>query len=386
MWTANTIHTIWDSNGGYIDGDTGGFNRYTTYSPSATLGTAWDIWGAPRIYRTGYTFTGWYTSKSGGTQVASGDKLPTSDTTYYAHWTPNSYTVQYRNKADTATLSTDTGFKYDTARALAAKPTSGVSAGYTAVGWATAKNQSSATYAFGSSQKNLATSGTRKLYLAEKANPYAIAFDSQGGPEVPSISATYDQDVTLPAPGARNGYRFTGWNTEADGSGTAYQAGVVLTKPNLATSGTVTLHAQWAVAIEAVVPLEVEARVDVLGIEEPKEASGYIESRCGEPLKVAEVDLTPLDGATELFGASNVADVFLEVLADNGASPNARFSLGASATESDASKLQAFTMGSYGTKVPISYRFAMPPEVQTSLVEYADPTPVCSVYYTVALA
>ena len=98
------------------------------------------------------------------------------------------------------------------------------------------------------------------------------------------------------------------------------------------------------------------------------------------------MDLTPLDGATELFGAGNVADVFLEVLASNGTSPNARFSLGASATESDASKLSAFTMGSYGTKVPIGYRFVMAPEVQTSLVESSTAKPVCSVAYTVALA
>jgi len=55
--------------------------------------------------------------------------------------------------------------------------------------------------------------------------------------------------------------------------------------------------------------------------------------------------------------------------------------LGSSATESDASKLQALTMASYGARVPISYRFAMPPDVQTSLLEYADPTPVCSVAY-----
>ncbi len=42
-------------------------------------------------------------------------------------------------------------------------------------------------------------------------------------------------------------------------------------------------------------------------------------------------------------------------------------------------------MAGYGTRVPIGYRFAIPPEVQTSLVEHTDPTPVCSVAYTVAL-
>ena len=337
-----------------------------------------------RPIKTGYQFAGW--QDGNGNVWVTGNRITMPGSLFFIpKWTPNSYTVEYWNKSGTAKLSSDASFKYDTARNLAARPSSGVSTGHTAVGWATSTNQTTANYGFGSSQKNLVTSGTKKLYLAETANPYAIAFDSQGGPEVPSISATYDQDVTLPAPGARNGYRFLGWNTEADGSGTAYQVGVALAKPNLATSGEAKLFAQWDAVISAVVPLEVQAQVDVLGLEAPKEAQGCIESRCGEPLKVAEVKLTPLDGAKELFGEGNVSDVFLEVLANNGASPNARFSLGSSATESDASKLQALTMASYGTRVPISYRFAMAPEVQTSLVEYADPQPVCTVAYTVAL-
>ena len=334
--------------------------------------------------KTGYQFAGW--QDGNGNVWKTGNRITMPGSLFFIpKWDPNSYTVEYWNKAGTTKLSSDTGFKYDTKRALAAKPTTGVSAGYAAVGWATEKNQSDETYAFSSLQKNLVVSGTKKLYLAEKANTYTIAFKSQGGPAVSSISATYDQDVMLPTPGLRNGYRFKEWNTEADGSGTAYQAGILLTKPNLVTSDIATLYAQWDAVVSADVPLEVEARVDVLGIEEQAPGSGYIESRCGEPLKVASVKLTPLAGATELFGANNVADVFLEVLANNGTSPNARFSLGASATETDASKLRAFTMGSYGAKVPISYRFAMPPDVQTSLVEHADPTPVCSVAYTVAL-
>ena len=37
--------------------------------------------------RPGYTFAGWYTAASGGTQVTSSTAVPAANTTYYAHWT-----------------------------------------------------------------------------------------------------------------------------------------------------------------------------------------------------------------------------------------------------------------------------------------------------------
>ena len=333
--------------------------------------------------RGGYDFNGWYTAKAEGQQVNAVTILSSNNATYYAHWSTITYDIAYVTAGGGLEISNPRTYTVEDRVVLK----NSERAGYAALGW-----KVEGASGVGAVTENSITTIREGTYGALsctalwKANPYTIAFDTQGGPEVPSISATYDQDVTLPAPGARNGYRFTGWNTKADGSGTAYQAGIALAKPNLATSGTAKLFAQWDAVISAVVPLEVQAQVDVLGLEAPKEAQGYIESRCGEPLKVARVDLTPLDGAKELFGEGNVGNVSLEVLANNGASPNARFSLGASATESDASRLQAFTMASYGARVPISYRFAMPPEVQTSLLEHADPKPVCTVAYTVALA
>ncbi len=378
MWTANTIHTIWDSNGGYIDGDTGGFNRYTTYSPSATLGTAWDIWGAPRIYRTGYTFTGWYTSKSGGTQVASGDKLPTSDTAYYAHWAPNSYTVQYQNKADTATLSTDTGFKYDTTRKLAAMPSSGVTPGYTAVGWANSKGQSTANYSFEKEVKNLVTSGTKYLYLAERAHTYTVTFDSAGGSPASDISATYDKGITLPT-STRQGYAFGGWKDE--GTGTIHQAGDT---KNLTTAdkATVKLVAQWNPVISADVPQTVTTRVDVLGIEEQAAAASYIESRCGEPLRVTEVGYARLSGATELFG-DRASEVRLEAFANGATAPTFSFALKGSGYLVDSAAFMAFDMAGYGARVPISYRFAIPDDLLPQLQETTSA--ICQVSYTVDL-
>ena len=55
--------------------------------------------------RTGYTFVGWFTEKSGGTQISGTTKTPVSDTTYYAHWTANQ--LNFANQTITKTFSTN---------------------------------------------------------------------------------------------------------------------------------------------------------------------------------------------------------------------------------------------------------------------------------------
>lgn len=88
----------------------------------------------PTPTRTGYTFLGWYTAKSGGTKV-SGDTLVTGAATYYAHWKVNSYKVQFNGnggKSSSASKTVTYLAKYGTL------PTA-KRAGYTFLGWYTAK-------------------------------------------------------------------------------------------------------------------------------------------------------------------------------------------------------------------------------------------------------
>ena len=333
--------------------------------------------------RTNYRLVGWSTNKNatpGSSQVVTTftyDQLKRSS--WYAIWGPADVTLTYKPQGGVFSDGTTVDkSKKGTGSKLSdiLYPADPAKVGYTFAGWWTA--------ATGGTQVTASTAlpkASTTYYAHWSLNPYAITYDLADG-TVSGNPTTYDVTTTtftLKNP-TRTGYAFAGWS----GTGLSGSANKTVTIAK-GSVGDRTYTAHWEPALSADVPLEVDVRVDVLGIEEQTPATGYIESRCGEPLKVARVDLTPLDGAKELFGAGNVADVFLEVLANDGASPNARFSLGASATESDASKLQAFTMASYGTRIPISYRFAMPPEVQTSLVEYADPQPVCSVAYTVAL-
>ena len=78
---------------------------------------------------------------------------------------------------------------------------------------------------------------------------YTIHFDVNGGTgeTMDDMHFTYGDDpVALTANTyTRTGYSFTGWNTEADGSGTAYTDGKMVENLTTASGTIITLYAQW---------------------------------------------------------------------------------------------------------------------------------------------
>ena len=131
-WTANTYTITLNANGG--SGGTGSVNiAYGTAKgnyPSITKPT-----------RTGYTFNGFYSATSGGTQWydANGNSVRTfdltSNTTWYAQWSINSYTLTINPNGGSwggTTASSTATQNYATTKSIAA-PTR---AGYVFVGWA----------------------------------------------------------------------------------------------------------------------------------------------------------------------------------------------------------------------------------------------------------
>ena len=74
VWTLNTCTVTFDANGGM----TAESMRKVTYGSA--------VGALPTATRNGYTFDGWFTAASGGTQVTDATKV-TGDVTYYAHWT-----------------------------------------------------------------------------------------------------------------------------------------------------------------------------------------------------------------------------------------------------------------------------------------------------------
>lgn len=71
---------------------------------------------------------------------------------------------------------------------------------------------------------------------------YAVTYDANGGSGAPaSQTKWYAESLTLQtATPTRTGYRFNGWNTARDGSGTSYSAG-----DNYTTNAPLALYAQW---------------------------------------------------------------------------------------------------------------------------------------------
>ena len=100
---------------------------------------------------------------------------------------------------------------------------------------------------------NLQTDGIDQdwvLYSEWTENKYNIAFNANGGSGSTAgiNNVLYSADTKLTANGfSRTGYTFTGWNTKADGTGTAYADGATVSKLTATNGATVTLYAQWSI-------------------------------------------------------------------------------------------------------------------------------------------
>ena len=144
----------------------------------------------PTPTRTGYTFGGWYTSSGlTGTAVKSISTTATGNKTYYAKWMANTYTVTYDGNGSTGGSTADSVHTYNTA-------------------------------------KNLTANGYEKKYTVTFNHNYA---------------GTNNKTETA-------AYTFGGWNTKADGSGTAYTDKSSVKNLTATNGGTLTLYAKWSPA------------------------------------------------------------------------------------------------------------------------------------------
>ena len=240
-WTAGSYTIVFKGNGSTSGSMS---SQKATYDADVTL-------TANAFKKTNYAFTGWNT-KSDGSETAypnraSVQNLTTSGTVYlYAQWA-SLYTIKFDGNGSTSgSMSSMTSRRYGTDYTLKANAFS--RKGYTFTGWNRKADGTGTSYANEATVRNLSSKagGSVTLYAQWRANTYTIRFDGNGSTSgsMEDQSTRYNKTTTLTANGYyRRGYKFTGWNTKADGSGTSYDNKASV--KNLRTSGSITLYAQW---------------------------------------------------------------------------------------------------------------------------------------------
>ena len=221
------LYAVWEANVYWVSLDAqdaempGTISYYVKYNEGnyTTADCTTKLSGITNPQRTGYTFRGYYTEKNGtGTQyIDSTGKILTEtisfteDTTLYAHWTRNTYTIQYHANGGTGSMA-DTIVIYGTSITLSANAF--INTGYTFKGWAVSST-GNVVYTDKESVMNLTEENgvSINLYAVWDANSYKVIFDTNGGidSEISKIYK-YGDVVDLSIIAEKPGYRFVGWS------------------------------------------------------------------------------------------------------------------------------------------------------------------------------
>lgn len=207
--------------------------------------------------RDGYTFVRWDTAKDGsGTAYGEGKNgvsqytMKPAGNDLYAIWKANPASIVYRNGYPNTTGSTPdtTGNTGDT---VTVSQNGFDRPGYTFTGWSTSKRGDPS---LNPGDKHTLEPGTTTVWAQWKANPAHLVYNSNigtVGSETRTVDGVVDQTVkTITNPFDRPGYTFSGWNTQADGKGKAYDPGAdcTLTANDKSTpKNTSVLYAQWTI-------------------------------------------------------------------------------------------------------------------------------------------
>jgi uncharacterized repeat protein (TIGR02543 family) len=246
VWTADNHTLRYSANGGSSSNPSGGdgvpHDQVFTVATPATVLAADDS-----LSRAGYTFLGrWNTARDGnGTSYSAGNRYGLArDETLYAQWHINTYRLTYdANGGDRDSLPAADSFTVEDGATVAGDATSMTRAGYTFIGWNTAKDGSLASYRAGD---DLSGTADVTLYAQWRANVYTVTYRSNLGTGTEPGSTTFTVEAAATVSSVvgrftRDGYVLKSWwNTESDGSGTSYRAADTISTP-----GDVTLYAVW---------------------------------------------------------------------------------------------------------------------------------------------
>lgn len=264
-----TLYAEWDVNDYRIvfkkndDRATGGMSPQTiTYDTTVNL----DQLG---FELTGYNFVEWNTEEDGsGTsysdQAEVTNLITSGELELYAIWEPKQYTITYDINTDdpnaTGTMSAQV-IVYDVQNTKL-NENQYTRTGYAFAGWNTLANGQGTHYDDKQDVTNTISENDITLYAEWAVTPYTVIFNPNytTTEQIHSQQIAYGVEANLNANTyIREHYKFLGWNTLANGTGTHYDDGQKV--KNLDIDGEVNLYAEW---IESTATLQTGSNVNTL--------------------------------------------------------------------------------------------------------------------------
>lgn len=223
----------------------------------ATLAKDGDCWDSSMLTRPGHTQLGW-NQDSQATQAQAEVTMVEGGMTVYAVWVGNPVLTYDTNKPNTwngqmPSTPASVSVAYNTAAADGSGWQSGDTSkirGYRFLGWYAGPQDDAGLYDW-----NTLLTGNVTVYAHWQRLQANVVYDANGGTGSHANTTGWQySDVTVPSDTSksfkRDGYVFLGWDTQADGNGTAYKDGSQVPLQDK----DITLYAQWQPVFEQFTP------------------------------------------------------------------------------------------------------------------------------------
>lgn len=223
----------------------------------ATLAKDNDCWDSSMLTRPGHTQLGW-SQDSQATQAQAEVTMVEGGMTVYAVWVGNPVLTYDTNKPNTwngqmPSTPASVSVAYNTAAADGSGWQSGDTSkirGYRFLGWYAGPQDDAGLYDW-----NTLLTGNVTVYAHWQRLQANVVYDANGGTGSHGTTTGWQySDVTVPSDTSksfkRDGYVFLGWDTQADGNGTAYKDGSQVPLQDK----DITLYAQWQPVFEQFTP------------------------------------------------------------------------------------------------------------------------------------
>lgn len=225
----------------------------------ATLAKDGDCWDSSMLTRPGHTQLGW-SQDSQATQAQAEVTMVEGGMTVYAVWVGNPVLTYDTNKPNTwngqmPSTPASVSVSYNTAAADGSGWQSGDTSkirGYRFLGWYAGPQDDERLYDW-----NTLLTGNVTVYAHWERLKASVVYDRNAKDAKGSHANTTGwqySDVTVPSDTSksfkRDGYVFLGWDTQADGNGTAYKDGSQVPLQDK----DITLYAQWQPVFEQFTP------------------------------------------------------------------------------------------------------------------------------------